>query len=378
MAPNTRARLLNTALTLFSENWYKTVSVAEICRQAGLSNGIFYKYFENKEELFKEINREFLEKFAADLSLVGRFGDPETDLKDFISVTVGVARRYGREVSVFREGQYHYLDLEERLRCLYMETLGRVFRRPLTEAEYLYTVSGTRFLATRGIYDAIEVDEAHLASLILHGVFQDGSLPRHPDPGPVDAPLDFGDAPASRVKLARAGMELFGKREFYTVGVSEICLQADLSVGTFYQHFAAKDAFLEYLIKVIGHSIRYFLQKNLHPDQDRLCQEVTGMGYFSRYFMARREFYSIIRQAEFVSESWVRDYYNRFESGYRRNLGIRDVQAAGTTANFLMGLSHYLGIEVIFSQRVSDLSSLLNALGGYLKDGLSIKETAAS
>ena len=43
-----------------------------------------------------------------------------------------------------------------------------------------------------------------------------------------------------------------------------------------------------------------------------------------------------------------------------------------------MGLSHYLGIEVIFSQRVSDLSSLLNALGGYLKDGLSIKETAAS
>lgn len=102
------------------------------------------------------------------------------------------------------------------------------------------------------------------------------------------------------------------------------------------------------------------------------------MGYFSRYFMARRDFYSIIRQAEFVSESWVRDYYNRFESGYRRNLGIRDVQAAGTTANFLMGLSHYLGIEVIFSQRVSNLSSLLNALGGYLKDGLSIKETAAS
>ncbi len=369
MAADTRKKLLNTALILFSDNWYETVSVAEICRRAELSNGIFYRYFKNKEELFKEINWEFLDRMADELSVTGRFGELESDLKDFISITVGLARNYSREVSVFREGQYHYLELEEKLQSLYMKTLSRVFRRPLNEAEYLYAVSGTRFLATRGIYDSIEVDEACLAKLILHGVFEDGTVPENPDPGPSDAPLDFKDAPPSKVKLAEAGMELFGERGFHAVGVSEICLKAGLSVGTFYQYFITKDRFLDYLVQVISHSIRYFLKKKLGSTPDRLFHEVMGMGYFARYFMARQEFYSIVRQSEFVSER--QNYYNRFEIGYRKNLSLGDLRTAGTTANFLMGLSHYLGIEFIFSRRVHELSSLLTTLGGYLKNGLS-------
>lgn len=69
MVADTRKKLLNTALILFSENWYETVSVAEICRRAELSNGIFYKYFKNKEELFKE------EDCLAKLILHGVFDD---------------------------------------------------------------------------------------------------------------------------------------------------------------------------------------------------------------------------------------------------------------------------------------------------------------
>jgi len=370
MAADTRDRLLAAAIILLSDNWYEIVSVAEICRKASLSNGIFYKYFKDKEELFAEINREFLRKFAHDLSVVGRYGDIEADLTDFISITVGIARRYGREVSIFREGQYHYLDLEQNLRQLYMVSLARVFGRSLSEAEYLYAVSGIRFLATRGIYNAIDVDEPHLTRLILDGVFDGGSVSENPDPGPLEVSLDFGDQPASRIKLAEAGMTLFGERNFYNVGVSEICLKAGLSVGTFYKQFGTKEAFLDYLVKVIGHSLRYFLKVNVRSDRDRLYREVLGMGFFARYFMARPEFYSIVRQAEFVTETWVRDYYNRIEEGYRRNLNIDDPRQACTTANFLMGLSHYMGIELIFSDRVSDPAALLKTLGGYLKEGL--------
>ncbi|MDF1569105.1 MAG: helix-turn-helix domain containing protein, partial [Spirochaetaceae bacterium] len=265
---------------------------------------------------------------------------------------------------------YHYLDLEQNLRLLYMDSLARVFARSLSEAEYLYAVSGIRFLATRGIYDAIDVDEAHLARLVLDGVFEDGRVPDNPDPGPLEASLDFSGEPASRVRLAEAGMKLFGERNFYSVGVSEICLEAGLSVGTFYQHFDTKEAFLDYLVKTIGHSLRYFLKISVRDGRDRLYREVLGMGFFARYFMARPEFYSIVRQAEFVTESWVRDYYNRIEQGYRRNLNIENPSRAGTTANFLMGLSHYMGIELIFSNRVSDPAALLKTLGGYLKEGL--------
>ena len=369
MAKDTRRKLISSALFLFSEQWYETVSIAEICRNAGLSNGVFYRYFKDKKALFLEIVFEFIEKFEADLSIVGRKGSIRANLVEFLIITVGVARRYGREVSVFREGQYRFLDLEKRLRDMYMSALRRVFNRTLSEAEYLYAMGGVRFLATRNIYDAVDVDEEFLADIILKGVFNGGGLPDAPDPGVLEAALDFGDASPTHVKLAEAGMALFGERGYYDVGVSEICLTAGLSVGTFYQHFATKDEFLDYLVRVIGHSVRYFLSK-VDLSGDRLHREVMGMAYFVRYFAARPGFYSIVRQAEFVTESWVRDYYNRFESGYRRNLNITDEKKACTTANFLMGLSHYLGIEVIFSDRVADLNKILATLGKFLRNGI--------
>ena len=369
MAKDTRRKLLASALSLFSERWYETVSIAEICRNAKLSNGVFYRYFKDKESLFLEILFEFLEKFEADLAVVGQRDSVRENLVEFVTITVGVARRYGREVSVFREGQYRFLDLERQLRDMYMSALRRVFGRTLDEAEYLYVMGGVRFLATRNIYDAVEVDEALLANLILDGVFGDGTVPESADPGASEAPLDFGDASPSRIRLAEAGMTLFGERGYYDVGVSEICLAAGLSVGTFYQHFATKDEFLDYLVRVIGHSVRYYLSC-ADLSGNRLRREVVGMGHFVRYFAARPEFYSIVRQAEFVTETWVRDYYDRFESGYLRNLGFGSGTQARTVANFLMGLSHYLGIEVIFSDRTGDLNGLLATLGGFLRNGI--------
>jgi len=44
----TEDRLVAAAVGLFSRKWYGTVSVAEICRAAGLSNGVFYRYFDGK------------------------------------------------------------------------------------------------------------------------------------------------------------------------------------------------------------------------------------------------------------------------------------------------------------------------------------------
>ena len=369
MAKDTCRKLLGSGLILFSERWYETVSIAEICRHADLSNGVFYRYFKDKETFFLEIVFEFIEKFESDLVIVGQHDSVRGNLVEFLIITVGVARRYGREVSVFREGQYRYLDLEKRIRSMYMGALEKVFKRSLSEAEYLYVMGGVRFMATRNIYDAVDVDVELLADIILNGVFAEGMIPESPDPGELEAPIDYGDVPPSRIKLAKAGMALFGKRGYYEVGVSEICLTAGLSVGTFYQHFTTKDEFLDYLVRVIGHSVRYFLSR-VDLTGDRLHREVMGMAYFVRYFSARREFYSIVRQAEFVTETWVRDYYNRFESGYRGNLGIDDETKARTTANFLMGLSHYLGIEVIFSDRTGELNSLLGTLGRFLLNGI--------
>ena len=57
---DTRQHIIETAVGLLSERWYSVVSVADICRKAGVSNGLFYAYYRNKEALIRELLERFL------------------------------------------------------------------------------------------------------------------------------------------------------------------------------------------------------------------------------------------------------------------------------------------------------------------------------
>lgn len=50
--PETRAKLLEAAASLFASGGYGATSIGEICRKAGYTSGAFYSNFESKEELF--------------------------------------------------------------------------------------------------------------------------------------------------------------------------------------------------------------------------------------------------------------------------------------------------------------------------------------
>ncbi|PWB74531.1 MAG: hypothetical protein C3F07_07300 [Anaerolineales bacterium] len=48
----TRTRIMEAAIKLFSNNGYNKASVDEICAEAGISKGAFYHHFKSKQELF--------------------------------------------------------------------------------------------------------------------------------------------------------------------------------------------------------------------------------------------------------------------------------------------------------------------------------------
>jgi TetR/AcrR family transcriptional regulator len=50
-----RVFILNAAAKVFARNGYYHANVAEICKQAGISNGALYKYFKNKEAVYRSI-----------------------------------------------------------------------------------------------------------------------------------------------------------------------------------------------------------------------------------------------------------------------------------------------------------------------------------
>ncbi len=60
-------RLLDSALTLFSENGYDGTSIREIIERAGVTRPVLYYYFKNKEDLFIRLVQSSFAEFNASI-----------------------------------------------------------------------------------------------------------------------------------------------------------------------------------------------------------------------------------------------------------------------------------------------------------------------
>src|SRR3989442_5439524 len=59
----TRARIMAAAEERFAAFGYRRTGIAEIARDAGVAPGTLYRYFENKEEVFRAVMREGLARW---------------------------------------------------------------------------------------------------------------------------------------------------------------------------------------------------------------------------------------------------------------------------------------------------------------------------
>ncbi|HJQ84464.1 MAG TPA: TetR family transcriptional regulator [Candidatus Binatia bacterium] len=62
---SSRARILAAAQQRFASFGYRRTGIAEIARDAGVAAGTLYRYFENKEEIFRAVMRELTESWLA-------------------------------------------------------------------------------------------------------------------------------------------------------------------------------------------------------------------------------------------------------------------------------------------------------------------------
>ena len=59
----TKSEILKAGLKLFARKGYRGTSISDIAREAGISKGLAYNYFESKENLLEEILRLMAESF---------------------------------------------------------------------------------------------------------------------------------------------------------------------------------------------------------------------------------------------------------------------------------------------------------------------------
>jgi TetR/AcrR family transcriptional regulator, fatty acid metabolism regulator protein len=62
-AEETKARILKTANQMFLEKGVKNVSVRELCRDCGITNGAFYHHFESKDDIILRLCLEDFDEY---------------------------------------------------------------------------------------------------------------------------------------------------------------------------------------------------------------------------------------------------------------------------------------------------------------------------
>ena len=369
---NTKEKLINSSIDLFAEKWYETLSIVEICRSAEVSNGVFYRYFKDKKEIFEFILNEFIINFEEELKKISG-NTLEERLKSFFDILILSGKKYKRSIIIYREGQYRFPVFESKLRNLYICSLEKVFERKINETEYLFIVSGIRFLNIRSIFTEINYNISEAFELVKNGFFLDEIK---------NFELIFSEkfvfdekksVNSAKEKLLESGIKLFGDKGYFNVNIHDITNDAGYAVGTFYQNFKSKVEFMSEIIEIIGKNVRKFLRLNSFEDLNRSEKELRGIFCFIKFFNDNLNYYEIVREAEFIVNEKVIEYYNLFEKGYIKNLESIKIKDKKTTANMLMGISHYLGIEYLFQNKIDDIKTFLKDLSVFFNKGINYK-----
>lgn len=371
------SRLIQAAIKLFSQSWYASISVAEICREAGLSNGIFYHYFKDKDELITCILEKTIQGISEALAQISG-NSPHERLHSMVDHLFVYAKNNPDLVRVFREGQYRFITYERKLVELYKKTLETVLDRQITLADYLFVFGGIRFTSIRNALHAKPMSIPTILQCIEHGIFRDQPFETKKVFAltAIQQPISFPDA--SREKLIAAGKMLFGTGNFSEVNIYKIAELANLSVGAFYKYFDSKESFFAELIEQSGKAIRHFITTNLSSGISRLEREIQGILLFGTFLTLDKSCYTIVREGEFIVPEKVLDYYHAFEEGYRKlgteginsDFNSADPLVLDTIINFLLGISHYYGIELVFDELIKNSRNLLEALAVRLQYGI--------
>lgn len=83
----TKRNILENALMLFAEKGFKGTSISDIARSAGISKGLAYNYFKNKDDLVISVFEMLTKEVHAILASADNENDPKKKLRMFINQT---------------------------------------------------------------------------------------------------------------------------------------------------------------------------------------------------------------------------------------------------------------------------------------------------
>lgn len=117
-------KILDVALKMFAEKGYHATSTSKVAREAGVSEGLIFRHFGNKDGLLQAIMESGRERATALYANILNQGDPKEVLKSVIEMPFSIG-----------QDQYYFWKLLYGLKWqadVYDDTMSKPLREALT------------------------------------------------------------------------------------------------------------------------------------------------------------------------------------------------------------------------------------------------------
>lgn len=367
-------KIIDTSISIFSKLPYEEVALSQICVDAEISNGTIYNYFKSKEIIFKYLLEETCIRLEKAFSKI-QGNTVEERLEHFIEINLYMAKKEFDLIKIYREGQYKFIEYEQKLRKIYIDSIEKVYNKPINGIQYLYIMSGIRFINVAYTKANLKPNIHFLSKIILNGIFNNQSFNFDKlQDQPLYTIIPFNPN-NKKAQLLYYGEKLFGEQGYNNVKIIDITRHSNIAIGTFYNYFEKKEQFLKEITTQLSNSFLFFLDFNSKNSTNLLEKHISYLFLIITFFERSPHRYQVIREAEFISNHISTEYFNSVESLYLKSFDNTDYtdEEKKLLSNFLIGISHYLGIELFFTKNIPDKFKVLEQLTHYLING--IKDT---
>jgi len=188
-AADSREKILNAAISVFSEHGYDGTSMRMIAAKAGISVGGLYLYYQNKESLYSTLMEKVLEDVSREMEeAVEKLGDPIAALKVLIQMRLQYARK-NRELIIANTREHRFVlgaDVRTRFFDRQRRLIERTVERGIASGDFAPCDSGEAAKVimgvVRGFVFSFVVDTENLFSgeecsrLLLDGLRSRGAM----------------------------------------------------------------------------------------------------------------------------------------------------------------------------------------------------------
>ena len=151
---STKQRILDEALTLFSEKGYETVTVAEIAKAVGVKAPALYKHYKNKRDIFDAIvvqMQDSYDKQAAAMQMDGRDAGKDQSLYIDTSEDTTVKRSMELFLYFLRDGNERKFRKMLTLEQFGDKDLAAVYAKQYVDFPLAYQSALFGFMVSTGV-----------------------------------------------------------------------------------------------------------------------------------------------------------------------------------------------------------------------------------